>query len=366
MNESIVLAEVSNENQTLVAVVQQDSRTAYFYIYPTEEFSERFQVRACWLRNLVVAPLQEDLAALKAGLPPTLQAEYCRNPEGDTPLDPERLTVIWAESDDGAALWYDDELLAVIPGLSLYSEPAVCYSAGCVKENPLAYPLGVDSAQDQYILAENTRQFWYSWQREEGNPWPQMRSDYQACYGQHFGPAVKYYAIDQGKWPPMAITQHECDGIYYFLTIGCSIRPMPWVEGLFNDEAPSYRRMEMGIAIDGQYMTEDDAVQMASALAGFAHAPWAQITWFGECHILVSEVVPAGYTGYVLSSSFYPDSESLVLSKQYGDPVNIFWAHPIFETERELAQIAPEGGHELVKRMREQGVNHIFRPRQPL
>ena len=49
---------------------------------------------------------------------------------------------------------------------------------------------------------------------------------------------------------PMAITQHERDGIYYFLTMGVSIRPMPWVEILFNDEASRYRRMEMAIAID--------------------------------------------------------------------------------------------------------------------
>lgn len=51
MNESYVLAEVSNENQTLVAVVQQGSRAAYFYIYPAEAYSDRYQVRACWLRN---------------------------------------------------------------------------------------------------------------------------------------------------------------------------------------------------------------------------------------------------------------------------------------------------------------------------
>jgi hypothetical protein len=46
--------------------------------------------------------------------------------------------------------------------------------------------------------------------------------------------------------------------------------------------------------------------------------------------------------------------------------VNIFWASPVFATERELAQATPNGGHDLVTRLREQGVDHIFRPRQPL
>ena len=89
--------------------------------------------------------------------------------------------------------------------------------------------------------------------------------------------------------------------------------------------------MEMGIAIDGQYMTEENAVQMASALAGFAHVPWAKITWFGEGHTLESEVAPLGYEGYVLSSAFYPYNDHLRLPEQYGDPVNIFWASPVFE-----------------------------------
>jgi hypothetical protein len=366
MNPSNVLAEVSNENQTLVAVVQQESRVAYFYIYPEEDYSERFKVRACWLRNLVAAPLQDDRAAIEQGLPPMLAAEYCRNLEGEAPLNPEGLQVIWNESDDGAALWYYGQLLAVIPGWSLYIDHSVCYSASCIKESPLAYPLGSASTNTQYALAESTRQFWRTWQREEGNPWPKIQRDFQARYEQHFGPSVKYYTLDQGKWPPMAITQHERDGIYYFLTMGMSIRPMPWVEILFNDDASQYRRMEMGIAIDGQYMDEANAVLMASALAGFAHVPWAQLTWIGEGHSLASEVAPPGYEGYLMSSSFYPYSEHLVLPKQYGDPVNIYWATPVFESERELAQSTSQGGSDLVNKLREQGIDHIFRPRQPV
>ncbi|WP_161805808.1 suppressor of fused domain protein, partial [Serratia rubidaea] len=111
---------------------------------------------------------------------------------------------------------------------------------------------------------------------------------------------------------------------------------------------------------------EENAVQMASALAGVAHVPWAQITWFGEGHTLASEVAPQGYEGYLLSSSFYPHQQYLTLPPQQGDPVNLLWASPVFAGERELAQATPNGGHELVSRLREQGVDHIFRPRQPL
>ncbi|CNL01773.1 Suppressor of fused protein (SUFU) [Yersinia pseudotuberculosis] len=364
MKESEVLAEVSNENQTLVAVVQQDLRVVYFYIYPQEAFEERFPVRACWVRNRVAAPQSTDNMAMEQGVAPRLAAEFCRNIAGEAELDPQLISIIWSESDDGAALWYQGQLLAIIPGWSLYIDHSICYSASCIKDNPLVLPLGSASTNTQYALAQHTRQFWRRWQQEEGNPWPLLQTEYIQCYEQHFGPSVKYYAIDQGKWPPMAISQHEKEGIYYFLTIGVSIRPQPWVEILFNDDASQYRRMEMALAIDGQYVSEDNAIHMASALAGFAHVPWNKITWLGEGHTLESAVAPQGYEGYILSSALYADADHLTLPPQQDDPVNIYWASPIFTRERELAHSVPNGGSDLLKKLQQQGVNHIFSPRQ--
>ncbi|CND96698.1 suppressor of fused domain protein [Yersinia nurmii] len=366
MKESEVLAEVSNENQTLVAVVQQDQRVVYFYIYPLESVEDRFPVRACWVRNLTAAPQLDDNAAIEQGLAPRLAAAYCRNIAGEEALDAQYIKIIWSESDDGAALWYQGQLLAVIPGWSLYIDHSVCYSASCIKENPLTLPLGSASTNTQYAQAERTRQFWRVWQQEDGNPWPGMQVEYIRRYEQHFGPAQKYYAIDQGRWPPMAISQHEKDGVYYFLTLGVSIRPQPWVEILFNDDAGKYRRIELALAVDSQYVNEDNAVRMASALAGFAHVPWGKISWLGEGHSLESEVAPQGYEGYVLSANLYPEHASLTLPQLQGDPVNIYWASPIFTSEREFAHSLPNGGYDLLVKMRQRQVNHIFAPREPV
>ncbi|MFA3778093.1 suppressor of fused domain protein [Yersinia sp. 1652 StPb PI] len=366
MKESEVLAEVSNENQTLVAVVQQDNRVVYFYIYPQEAFEERFPVRACWVRNLVAAPQSADNTALEQGLAPRLAAEFCRNVAGEAELDAQYITIVWSESDDGAALWYQGQLLAIIPGWSLYIDHSICYSASCIKDNPLTLPLGSASTNTQYANAQHTRQFWRAWQQEEGNPWPALQAEYIQYYEQHFGPSVKYYAIDQGTWPPMAISQHEKEGIYYFLTVGVSIRPQPWVEILFNDDAAKYRRLEMAIAIDSQYVNEDNAIHMASALAGFAHVPWSKITWLGEGHTLESAVAPKGYEGYILSSALYADADNLTLPLQQGDPVNMYWVSPVFTSEREFAHSVPNGGYDLLKKLQQQGINHVFTPRQPV
>ena len=100
---------------------------------------------------------------------------------------------------------------------------------------------------------------------------------------------------------------------------------MPWVEILFNDEASRYRRMEMAIAIDSQYMTEDNAVQMASALAGFAHAPWARLTGSAK-GIRWSRTWRRWATRVIFYRRPSTRIALTALPQQYGDPVNLFWA----------------------------------------
>ena len=56
MTYKSLIAEVHNQQRTLTSIVEQDERTAYFYIWPTDLFRSQYAVRGCWLRNLVPAP----------------------------------------------------------------------------------------------------------------------------------------------------------------------------------------------------------------------------------------------------------------------------------------------------------------------
>jgi len=367
MRQSEIIAEVSNDKKTLFAIVEQDERVVYLYIYAREDLRERFpRMRGCWVRNLSPAPQQDDSEALAHGLPPMLAAQYCRSLEAEAPLDPAGIQILWNESDDGAALWYHGLLLAVIPGWSLYIDHSVSYSAGCIQQNPLTFPLGSASTNTQYALADKTRQFWRDWAHEEHNPWPKIQRNFVACYEQRFGPAVKYYAIDQGTWPPMAISQHEDDENYYFFTMGMSIRPMPQIELVFNDEAEHHRRIELAFAVGKEYVDEANAVQMASAISGYAQLPWESLTWLGEGHTLVSPAAPLGYEGHIISAALGASVGKFALPGCYGDPVNLLWASPLFASELEFAQSRPSGGQELVVMMTEAGVEAVFAPRAPL
>lgn len=362
MTHQPLIAEVPNQQNTLTAIVEQDARTAYFYIWPNDLFRSQYAVRGCWLRNLLPAPAREDREAMEQGIAPLLSAEYCRTLEAEPMLDPAGLQILWEPSDDGAALWYYGQLLAVIPGWSLYQDKQVSFSAGCIKENRLTAPLGSASTNDYYARAEQQRHFWRDW--HDGHLWDAVQRELMQCYQAQFGESVKYYAIDQGNWPPMAISQHWHQGVWYFLTLGMGIRPMPQVDYLFDELAPQYRRVELAMAVDGEVMNEANAVQMASALAEFAHLPWARLTWIGEGHTLASEVAPVGFESFLLANGLAPEVAQFRLPKRDGDRPNLLWATPITEAERQFAQSAERGGQQLLQRLQAEGNDHIFRPRQ--
>ncbi|ARJ40649.1 Suppressor of fused protein (SUFU) [Pantoea alhagi] len=362
MTYSQLIAEVTNQQQTLTAIIEQTERAAYFYIWPTEPFRSRFAVRGCWLRNLLPAPFEEDSAAIEQGIAPLLSADCCRTLEAEPPLDPAGLQIIWEPTDDGAAVWYQGQLLAVIPGWSLYQNKQVSFSAGCIKENRLTAPLGSASTNHYYAQALAHRQFWRDW--HDGHLWQPVEHDLLQCYESHYGPSLKYYSIDQGQWPPMAISQHYHQGVWYFFTLGMCIRPMPWVDFLYEDLAPQYRRTELATAIDAEVMTEDNAIQMASALANYAHYPWSSLNWLGEGHTLSSSVAPVGFEGFLLSATLGAEGGQFALPKREGERVNLLWTTPVTAAEQAFAQADDQGGILLVTRLLQHGANHIFRPRQ--
>lgn len=361
MTNQSLLAEVHNQQHTLTATVEQDGRTVYFYIWPADLFRSQYAVRGCWVRNLLPAPAEEDRDALEQGIPPLLSAEFCRTLEAEPVLDPAGLQILWDPADDGASLWYYGQLLATIPGWSLYQHRQVSFSAGCIKENPLTAPLGSASTNTHYAQAEQHRQFWRTW--HDGQQWQQVEQRLLQCYQQQFGEPIHYYAIDQGRWPPMAISQHWHRGCWFFLTLGMSIRPMPKVDYLFSEQPSVPRRIELALAVDGEIMSAEHAVQMASALAEFAHLPWSQLDWLGEGHILSSEVTPVGFDSFLLSHQLAEGGIAFQLPKDDEEKPALLWATPVTSEERLLAQQSSTGSQQLIARLLAAGNSHIFRPR---
>lgn len=362
-----VLIEMPNNRGTFVAIVEQDARTAYFYLYPAEHLGKQYRMRACWLRNLQAAPEDRDAAAMESGTAPLLQARFCNHPEGKAPLNTELLSVIWMEEGDGAAVLYEGEILGVIPGWSLYVDEPVAYAADCigVENNDLVFPLGKPASNAQHARVAGAVNFWKQWDEVDNPQWPVIQEQFISAYTAHFGEMQQYYAIDNNQWPPMAMGKFEKDDVVYFLTMGMSIRPMPWVEYLYNDKASAFRRMELAIAINKKDFTEEEIMQMAQAISSIADIPWRHISWLGEGHTVGSKQLPAPFESNILSAALY-NGEIITLPEMYGDKVNLYWASPITLPEREFAHRKANGGYELLEKMIQQDITHIVTKRSSL
>lgn len=362
-----VLIEQTNSRHTMYAAVEQDERTAYFYLYPAELQSKKYRMRACWLRNLMPAPSQRDSAAMENGDAPMLEAHLCNHPEGKAPLKAELLSIVWMPEEDGAAVLYDGETLGVIPGWSLYTEEPVAYAADCISADgdALVFPLGLPGQNEQHNRVAEAVQFRQQWESTETPQWPVIQEKFIAAYEQHFGKMQQYFAIDNNQWPPMALGKFEKDNVVYFLSMGVSIRPMPWVSYLYNDNASAYRRMEIALAVSREDYTEEEITKMAEGISAMVDIPWRHISWLGEGHTIGSGKLPAPFESIVLSAALY-NGDGIELPEMYGDKVNLFWASPVTLSEREFAHRRPNGGYELLEKMIEGDLTHIVRKRKAI
>ncbi|WP_143307660.1 suppressor of fused domain protein [Chitinophaga vietnamensis] len=358
-----LLIEVTNSRGTLYAIVEQDNRTAYFYLYPSELMGNRFKPRPCWLRNLQPAPQQKDTAAMDNGVAPMLEARYCNHPQGKEPLQKERISFVWNEEEDGAAMLYDGAIMGVIPGWALYADQPVAYAADCIDgEDGLMFPLGTPATNQQYSRFQQAMDFWKEWDNKESQPWSRIQQQFLSAYEKHFGPTQQYFAIDDGKWPPMALAKYDTEDITYFLSLGMSIRPMPWVEMLYNDNASGFRRAELAIAMSKKDFSEEEIMKVAQLLSGLADRPWKLITWLGEGHTIASSALPKGYESLILSAAIY-NGPVIDMPEMYGDKVNLYWGSPLTFEEREFAHSRPNGGYELLELMINKGITHIVKRR---
>ncbi|RAI99842.1 suppressor of fused protein SUFU [Chitinophaga skermanii] len=360
-----VLLEQSNNRGTMHAVVEQDNRVAYCYVFPAEKLPHEFKPRPCWLRNIQAAPTGKDLNAMNLGMAPMLEAKFVNHPDGQAPLEAARVSILWSEAGDGVTVFYDDEIIGIIPGWSLYTDQPVAYAKDCIDadDDSMVFPYNPAKMTTLNEQVDKAKAFWAAWEDESGEEWATLQGQYIAAYETVFGTLEKYYSIDGDTWPPMALGQFEKDGIVYFASLGMSIRPMPWVDFLYNDNAAGFRRMELAVAIKKSDFTEQQIMQFAEILSGIADSPWRNVTWFGEGHTVGSQSLEAPYESLILSSALY-NGEAINMPMIYGEPVNLFWAMPISEGERKYAHEVLNGGFTLLEELINAGNNHVVKQRE--
>ncbi|CEH28829.1 Suppressor of fused protein (SUFU) [Aneurinibacillus migulanus] len=330
--ESKTLIEEQSPLCPIVAFVEESNQCVYFYLMEHPD-SEARRFRTVWVRNYGEAP--DDISSvedMRSGLPPRLPASFCAHPDGAEKLSPEKLEIVWFEEGDAAALLYEEDVLAVIPGWGGNDEyPG--YARDCIGMAPYGMPLGDPSENVLFKRVEQARQFWQSWDEES---WPQLQASLLQAIENSLGKHTKYYAIDGGSWPPRAMITIEQGDITYVVTVGVSLVPQPVVEQ-YTEEPEKHRRIELALALPTVLLQQNEQ-GILQYISGLPNIPWQQITWIGHGHTINSDQFSGDeeFTAILLVQS--PEHAPHIPFASYrGDDISLLWMVPITEAEHEYA-----------------------------
>ncbi|WP_214413421.1 suppressor of fused domain protein [Sphaerisporangium fuscum] len=296
---------------------------------------------AVWLANHGPAPSFVDPGGIGDGRPFVMPASNTRLPGGTPPFAPGELSVLWFEEGDGAALFVNGELLAVIPGWSDLERGMPGYARDAVGESPYAWSLE-EALEGLAPRITKARSYW-EWRDGDG-AWPSFQQFVMSHLDARVGPAARYWDIGGERLPTVGITERPRDGYTMLSTVGMSCQRMPAVEQ-YVDRPDAYARIELAIA------TRGEPAGAAQLFLWLARYPWHSITWLGHGHTARWYREPASfplggtYHGVLMLETVpgLPDLSGFAFG---GDEVRWLWLLPL--TEQEL-QIAAEHGHEALR-----------------
>lgn len=342
--QSTVIHEEENPYGSLIASLESDGRTIYFYLNPTVDPS--FQPRAVWVRNLVPAPEMTDTESMKQGIAPRFRKSLCKHPEGLPAIRAEEVEFIWFEDGVGVALMINGEMEALIPpwsgaeGLLGYSKQALGKEVGTIP-----FP-----ADDQILKTrvEESRIFWDS--RSDMKYWDTFRDQMLFHYESTYGPHTRYFAIQSQRLPVGAVAEFKLpDGDYIYATLGMSLQNMPGIEAAMKDPA-KYFRIEI-ITRRG-----DCPEWLPDALGNMVLHPWRANNFLAHGHSFESKYSVYDRGTFLLTSIYSDEMIPRPASvEQDGLPVTFLYAIPLGTGE--IADLKTKGNGPFLRSfLRENGI----------
>ena len=350
----ILIAE-TNPYGSFEAIVEDDGRSVYLYLQSAREGGP---MKAAWVANRIVAPDDEDLAALEEGVAPLMPAAGARNPHGELGLFAEHLTLVWFEEGDGVALLEKGRPVAVLPSWS-GTGGFHGYSIFARGEQRLAWDLNPALGAFNPRIAAAI-QYW-EW-REDPDSWREIQARGLKHLESLFGPHQRYWSADGGGFPPRAVVlfpHRAVPNLTILATLGMSAQPLPGVETAFEDPRP-HSRIELVAATTGP------PERMAALLSGVMPFPWAEASWLGDLHTY-SFAGPSplpGESAVLLMRRpppeviHVPEGIRAIPPPNFGgqvdasgEPVSYLYLLPISEPERQFAE--KEGSEALARHLEE-------------
>lgn len=332
-----VLLSLRSHSCPITAIVEQDNRVAYFYLWGD---TEQFGVKSCWIRNLSEAPKQREEKLMNKGIPPMMPKAYCKHPEGQAKLNKEDLEIVWLEEGDGAALLERGAIVAIIPAWSGQSDFSG-YARDCIGTGDFAWELGAQNEMPARIAS--AREFFNSWHATV-NPFQTLQPELLSIYEEIFGKSDRYFAIDREEWPPKGVYLQVGERRIVFATVAVSLRPQPAAE-MYVDNRNNVNRIELGLIVNTG-LAEERIKEIASWISGQTNIPWDNITFLGEGHTINFDAFQSPTLHAVLLTSKLDKLPEVALPDYRGSVTNFLWMVPISARERD--KIMADGSESVI------------------
>lgn len=332
--EPEVLVESWSPLCDIQAFAEDNGSSVYFYLWRNPG-SDRAQVKSCWVCNRGPAPEGIDKAAMDRGEAPRMPRSGCCHDPAGIRLDQGRLSIVWLEEGDAAALLEGEDILALIPGWAWQKEGFSGYARYAVGTAPFAWGIR-DALPKLGPRVERSRAYWNVM---EGGYWKELQQSRLAAMEAFFGgPQEQYYAIDGGRFPTKALVTGRREGVRYGFTLGVSALCQPLVEQYWpQDDPAARRRIELAFAAR-EGIPEEQWMAALGRLSGATNIPWGEISCLGHGHtISFGDALPGFPAVLLVDSRRLAGIAAPEFGSFLGEPVTLLWAVPITQREYDVA-----------------------------
>ena len=325
----MVLAELQNWQECRTAVLEYENDSIYLYNHPHHGNPE---LKSLWIANTKrrwfgKSDIKSDM---DKGLQPYMPKEDCNESgyikdfknSGNWELQ-------WGLDQNSIAVSYQGKIIAIMPEWSgvngFYG-----YSAGVMGETPLAWPLKDDNIQINRFLKE--KEFLESWSE---STWITHQERLLKAFDALYSGESRYFAADEGKWPPLGIHYCNTGDTEFMATVGMSQLPMPEY-GMPHEEPEEFRRIELAMAC----RPISDFQPLAQYLSGQSTYPWNFGSHFDHGHTMPCEQLRevgsnASFVAFVDKAKFLPE---VLMPSFEGNSVRLLFMLPIYESEQRYAE----------------------------
>lgn len=333
IKEPNTLFSSTSPDKYLQAFVLKNAQAVYLLVASSVNLD--YAPKTCWVRNIIAAP-EESKVRVDLDNYPALPIKYLSKDCVTSPINSDELELLWLPEGDGVILLENGAYLAFIPSWSGINGLG-SYARDCQGKSPLCWEIN----DSQYIenKIKTAKNYWSKWYQNE-SPWrtyqPAIIGQYENILGAH----TKYYAIDNNQWPPKAVVRFDLEECIYLLTVGISLRPQPLVDIYFK-QPEHIRRFELG-ACFSKDVSDSDIVAFTKYISRTAKIPWNASTFFSEgytveCNTFIRSTRLNKYSSILLHSN-PKGSPNIDLEDIDGDRVNLLWAMPISEAEKDISK----------------------------